>query len=112
VLALFAMLLGALVTDMPAPPDALAIAGGDISALCGADAGAPNDHDPGPAPTHRHVCPCCLTQQMNWAAIFPTPAGLAEPVMLGIDRPIVGLPAPPVLRPSGNSRPRAPPPAT
>ena len=109
VLGLFAMLLGAVVTIMPVPPDALAIVAGELTVLCGGKAGAPGDHDPGQAPDHHHVCPCCLTQQVNWAAIVPPPVGLADPVISDVDLPIIGRAAPAILQPYGNSRPRAPP---
>jgi len=108
VLALFAMLLGALTAFMPLPSDALGITAGDPASLCIPGGDDPNDHGPSP-PRAPHSCPCCLTPQTNWAAIVPAAAGLTQPVALATDRPVVAEAAPAVARPHAASRPRAPP---
>jgi hypothetical protein len=107
VLALFAMVLNLLAALMPLSGP-LGFATAAEAALCQPGGGPDSDDKPGlPGPHHNSLC--CFTHQVAGAALLPSTAAVARPVVVA-DRGHIAA-APPALaaRLPSDSRPRAPP---
>lgn len=107
VLALFAMVVNLLAALMPLSGP-LGFATAAEAVLCQPGEAPDNDDKPGlPGPHHNSLC--CFTHQLAGAALLPSAAALARPVVVA-DRVRVAA-APPALaaRLPSDSRPRAPP---
>jgi hypothetical protein len=107
VLALFAMVLN-LLAGLTPMSGARSLATMAQAALCQPGGGPDNDDTPGlPGPHHNSLC--CFTHQLAGAALLPSTALVARPMVVADRARVAADPPALAARLPSDSRPRAPP---